>query len=146
MSNNSLNMHDSDKPWYKEGLRFGCTECGKCCTGAPGFVWISEDEIAAMANNLDISPKLFKLKYTRKRENRYALTEKKSQNNSCVFLEGNKCVVYKSRPLQCRTFPWWKENLNTRESWENAAKDCEGISENAPLIPYSQIQLLERGN
>ena len=26
--------------WYADGLRFTCTQCGNCCTGQPGFVWI----------------------------------------------------------------------------------------------------------
>ena len=34
------------KPWYAEGLRFKCTECGQCCTGAPGYVWVNEEEVA----------------------------------------------------------------------------------------------------
>ena len=27
--------------WYHLGLRFQCTGCGDCCTGAPGYVWIN---------------------------------------------------------------------------------------------------------
>ena len=40
---------DAPAPWYAEGLRFKCTQCGGCCTGGPGFVWFDEDEGAAMA-------------------------------------------------------------------------------------------------
>ncbi len=126
-------------PWYKEGLRFKCTECGKCCTGAPGFVWITEEEMLAMAQHLKIELGLFKKKFTRQRDNRYALIEKKSTNNSCIFLEGNRCSIYKARPKQCRTFPWWQENLNTKESWERAAVDCEGITEEAPIVSFEEI-------
>jgi Fe-S-cluster containining protein len=39
----------ADKPWYKEGLRFKCTACGDCCTGAPGFVWVNKEEMEALA-------------------------------------------------------------------------------------------------
>ena len=28
------------EPWYRDGLRFECTRCGHCCTGAPGYVWV----------------------------------------------------------------------------------------------------------
>ena len=28
------------EPWYRDGLRFACTRCGACCTGAPGYVWV----------------------------------------------------------------------------------------------------------
>ena len=26
-----------------------CTQCGACCSGEPGYVWVNEGEIAAMA-------------------------------------------------------------------------------------------------
>lgn len=128
-------------PWYKEGLRFKCTECGKCCTGKPGFIWVSKEEISAMAAFLNISQELFKRRYIRSRDNRFALIEKKTDAGdvACVFLKDKKCEVYQSRPAQCRTFPWWKENLNTEESWKLAAEGCEGINMDAPLIPYSEI-------
>src|SRR5207248_8895996 len=35
-------------PWYQDGLAFTCTRCGKCCTGEPGFVWVTDDELAAI--------------------------------------------------------------------------------------------------
>src|SRR6185295_3846657 len=97
------------EPWYKKGLNFKCTECGQCCTGGPGFVWVTEEEIAAMADLLQISVKDFKIKYVRKRGKRQSLNERKSDNFACVFLKDKKCLVYKARPEQCRTFPWWKE-------------------------------------
>ena len=37
------------EPWYQDGLKFNCTQCGDCCTGAPGFVWVNQAEIEAMA-------------------------------------------------------------------------------------------------
>ena len=40
------------KPWYKDGLRFECTQCGACCSGEPGFVWVADEEIAGMAGLL----------------------------------------------------------------------------------------------
>ncbi|MBS0654184.1 MAG: YkgJ family cysteine cluster protein [Verrucomicrobia bacterium] len=127
-------------PWYKGGLRFKCTGCGKCCTGFPGYVWVTEEEMAAMASLLNISVDLFKRRYTRIREGRYSLTEKVSQNYDCVFLKDKKCLVYEARPKQCRTFPWWEENLESEESWKCASQGCEGISEEAPLVPYDEIE------
>ena len=40
-----LNSDSEAQPWYAAGLQFGCTECGNCCAGAPGYVWISTEEI-----------------------------------------------------------------------------------------------------
>ena len=41
-----------EKPWYSGGLAFECTRCGHCCTGDPGFVWVTEEELAAIAKFL----------------------------------------------------------------------------------------------
>ena len=81
------------------------------------------------------------MKYIRSRDNRYALVEKKTQNGeyACIFLKDKKCQVYQNRPKQCRTYPWWQENLHTEQNWKLAAATCEGINDQAPRIPYSQI-------
>ncbi|MCA9080037.1 MAG: YkgJ family cysteine cluster protein, partial [Planctomycetaceae bacterium] len=43
----------TELPWYHAGLPFSCTQCGDCCTGSPGFVWVTEDDIRAIAEHLD---------------------------------------------------------------------------------------------
>lgn len=128
-------------PWYKDGLRFGCTQCGKCCTGAPGYVWIDEKEIAEMAKFLKISAEEFTKKYVRRVGERLSLRED-SHNYDCVFLEEKKkCQVYGARPKQCRLFPWWPEHMKSRKNWEQAGKYCEGINhQDAPLVTLGQIQ------
>ena len=30
-------------PWYADGLPFTCTQCGDCCTGDPGYVWVTDE-------------------------------------------------------------------------------------------------------
>ena len=40
------------EPWYKDGLQFECSQCGDCCTGAPGYVWVNKQEIAALAADI----------------------------------------------------------------------------------------------
>lgn len=135
-------MSESSLPWYKEGLKFKCTECGKCCTGSSGYVWLSLDEMQEMANVLKLPLDLFKRKYIRQKGNRFALIEKRALNGDydCIFLEDKKCKVYQARPLQCRTFPWWPENLRCEESWKSAGLECEGINDEAPTVSYDHIQ------
>ena len=136
---NPLKIVDSEKPWYSEGLRFKCTECGKCCTGAPGYAWVSEKEIEAIAAFLKLSVEAFGRKYLRLVNGRYALVEKRVTYD-CVFLKNKKCEIYPVRPTQCRTFPWWVQNLSSPESWKEAASYCEGISDDAPLVPFQVIR------
>lgn len=136
-------MSDENKttlPWYKEGLRFQCTECGKCCTGSPGYVWVTEEEMVSIAAFLKTPIDAFKKKYTRQKYGRFALLEKDRENFDCVFLNGKACSIYSVRPKQCRTFPWWKENLQSEESWRAAKQYCEGIRDDAPLVPFSTIE------
>jgi Fe-S-cluster containining protein len=135
---NRLKVLSDDKPWYAEGLRFKCTECGQCCTGAPGYAWVNDDEIQAIADYLKMDVKAFGKKYLRFVQGRYALVERK--NYDCIFLKDRKCSVYPVRPSQCRTFPWWVQNLTTPEAWKEAAQYCEGINDEAPLVPIEIIE------
>jgi uncharacterized protein len=125
--------------WFKDGLRFKCTECGKCCTGSPGYVWVTEEDIQRMANELNMPIHAFMKKYLRFKEGRYALIEEVSKSYDCVFLKDNKCQIYRARPKQCRTFPWWVQNLESKEAWQEASKECEGIHKDAPLHSYHDI-------
>lgn len=129
-------------PWYKEGLKFKCTGCGKCCTGKSGFVFITKEEISEAAKLLNLDEKTFKIRYIRTRDNRLALVEKRNEQGEydCIFLKGKECQIYQARPKQCRTYPWWPENLNTPDSWELASIECEGINNAAPLISFEEIE------
>ncbi len=130
------------KPWFKDGLRFKCTGCGQCCTGSPGYVWVSPSEAEAIAEQLKISVEEFIQKYTRRVGNRLSLLERRRNNNyDCIFLDGKRCTIYEARPEQCRTYPWWPENVNTPEDWKAEGVRCEGINHpDAPLISLQEIQ------
>lgn len=131
---------EEKKPWYAEGLCFSCTGCGGCCTGAPGFVWITEEEIQAMAEFLNLSSLEFMRRYVRLVNGRYSLTERRVTYD-CVFLEdGKRCKIYSVRPVQCRTFPFWPENLASPEAWQAAKAHCEGIHEQASRVELEEIE------
>jgi len=137
-------MSNSPLPWFHQGLPFKCTGCGACCTGSPGYVWVTPEEIASIASHLQLSSQEFAKKYIRKVGDRFALIEKRKDSNTydCVFLKGKKCEIYSTRPKQCQTFPWWKENLTSQEAWEEAAQSCEGI--NHPEAPTISLQEIEK--
>jgi uncharacterized protein len=127
--------------WYKKGLRFQCTGCGQCCTKEPGYVWLSADEIHAIAAHLHISKEEFIRRYTRSVFGRISLLENKITFD-CVFLKDKKCQIYPVRPQQCRTFPWWKENLESPAAWKETALRCEGIDHSdAPVVSFDAIEL-----
>ncbi len=128
------------EPWYKDGLRFSCTGCGKCCTGSPGYVWVTEEEIASIADYLQLSIDAFSKKYVRKIGSRFSLSEH-PRTYDCAFLKDNKCTIYPCRPKQCQTYPWWIHIIRSQEDWENSAVTCEGINHpDAPLISKEEIE------
>ncbi|OWK43019.1 YkgJ family cysteine cluster protein [Fimbriiglobus ruber] len=125
------------EPWYKDGLQFTCTQCGKCCTGEPGFVWVNDDEVRALAKNRGMPLNEFLAVYTREARGHRTLREK--ANGDCVFYEaGQGCTVYRVRPRQCRTWPFWESNLETPEAWEHTTQICPGSGE-GELIPVEEI-------
>lgn len=126
-------------PWYEKGLRFECTGCGKCCTGSPGYVFVSKEEIVSMADHLHMDLDAFCKKYIRKVGERYSIKEHPT-TYSCLFLEGKLCSIYQARPKQCRTFPFWERNLASKEAWEDVKHSCEGIHDAAPLITLEEIR------
>lgn len=129
----------NDTPWFSEGLRFKCTGCGKCCTGFPGYTWVSREEMETIAKELHITLEEFMKRYVRKVEDRYSLLEH-PKTYSCVFLKDNKCQIYSARPRQCRTYPWWQKNLSSKQEWDKAASFCEGINHpDAPVVPAEHI-------
>ena len=42
----------SSRKWYADGLHFECTQCGNCCSGPPGYVWVTKQDIKAIARHL----------------------------------------------------------------------------------------------
>jgi Fe-S-cluster containining protein len=114
-------------------LTFRCEGCGTCCSGPEeGYVWISREEIEAAAAFLQMGVEDFKEAYVRRVGIRYSLIEKE-HNKDCIFLEAQgkqkQCQIYPVRPLQCRTWPFWRENLRSRSRWERAGEQCPGINQ-----------------
>ena len=126
------------KPWFDKGLRFQCTGCGDCCTGAPGYVWVNAEEIAAMARRFGTDVANFEARYVRKVGARKSLIE--YANGDCVFFDpaSRHCTIYEDRPQQCRTWPFWGSNVATEEAWNHTCEVCPG-SGKGPLHSAAQV-------
>jgi Fe-S-cluster containining protein len=116
-------------PFYEKGLRFSCLRCSTCCRHTPGFVFLSEKDLHGIAGFLHMSPEEVRRRFCRIVQvggfKRLSLKEK--GNLDCVFWEAEGCTIYRERPLQCRSFPFWSANLLSRDAWERAAEMCPGI-------------------
>ena len=116
---------EPEAPWYREGLAFSCTRCGACCTGAPGYVWVSHEEIARLAQFRGDSIDEFSARFVRQVGDRYSLIER--PGGDCVFWDRQAgCTVYAARPVQCQTWPFWPENVETEEDWAGVKQVCPG--------------------
>lgn len=142
---------DAATPWYRDGLCFACTQCGNCCSGAPGFVWVTPEECERIAGVLRIPVETFIAQHTRRTASgRRSLLE--HRNGDCEFLErvpGGKtrCTIHAARPTQCRTWPFWKSNLESAETWADTGRHCPGINQGTrhPL-PVIQQALADNGS
>ena len=140
----------TSKKWYHGGLAFACQGCGGCCSGPEeGYVWVTAKDIKKMAELLGLNEADFRNQYVRRIGRRYSLKEKEP-NKDCVLLSdtnGNakQCLVYSIRPVQCRTWPFWKENLSSRRAWDYAAQNCTGLNRGKWFSP-EQIQAAATGD
>jgi uncharacterized protein len=129
----------SETPWYREGLRFTCTGCGDCCTGEPGAVWVNDEEIGRLAAFLGLEPAELEARFVRRLGARKSLFER--FDGDCVFFdpESRRCRVYPARPVQCRTWPFWPDNLESEAAWRETEAACPG-SGRGELVPLARIR------
>jgi uncharacterized protein len=113
--------------WWKDGLKFGCTACGRCCQNE-GEVWLDADEFADLSTNLNEAPEAVLEKYTEKTMSGWVklknqISDDPKINDRCIFLgaDGKECSIYSSRPIQCRTYPFWPRLLSSPEEWNKEA-------------------------
>ncbi len=126
---------------FKEGIRFECQGSGKCCVsrGSYGFVYLSIKDLKRFSKYFNLSIAEFKKKFCQITDGFVHLAEKESFNGKCIFLKNKRCSVYECRPSQCRTWPFWNENMNAK-IWNNDISiNCPGIGKGGK-INYNKIK------
>ncbi len=118
-----------NEPFYKDGLMFECTQCSACCRFDPGYVFLSASDLKRFSDSFKMEKRDFVDKYCRIVDmggyKRLSLKEK--ENYDCIFWNGG-CTVYELRPLQCRSYPFWRPFLESREAWDREAVNCPGMN------------------
>jgi len=119
-----------DSNFYKDGLSFECTRCSRCCRFDPGYVFLSYNDLRKLLEHTGMRRGDFLQRYCRtvNISGEYRLSLKEKLNYDCIFWSAEGCRIYGSRPLQCRSFPFWPENLINRDYWDQAARHCPGIN------------------
>ena len=105
-----------------------CATCqGRCCTGESGYIYVSKDEIKAIAEVLNIDINELRVEYLFKKGYKYSIKELKYNDSyECIFYdrESNGCKIYNARPIQCKTFPFW-DYYKSRVT--ELKEECPGI-------------------
>ena len=115
----------SNRPYFFDrGIQFECRQCGGCCTGDPGIVYADKNEAARMAEYLGITFSAFVDTYLYPMRAGYGVKE--HSDGRCFFYDGG-CIIYPVRPHQCRTYPFWFENLRSVKRWKRVSEACPGI-------------------
>lgn len=153
---------DAQGAWFRDGLRFSCTQCGNCCSGSPGHIYFTAAESVAMAARLGVSLNEFHRRFVRRVQPEgagpegpflYTLAEKKAapgaDGQDCILLDRSSgrglCSVYEARPAQCRSWPFWAGNVDSAQAWDEAKADtpCPGMGA-GPLVPAAEVARLAR--
>lgn len=113
-----------EEPWYARGVRFECQQCGECCGGAPGYVWLAQRDVERISAFLNTSHRDFTRLFCREVRGKLSLIER--PNYDCVFRTPEGCRIYPVRPHQCRTFPFWPHLVRKRRRWESLKSRCPG--------------------
>ena len=137
-----------DNDTGEAGLSFGCTMCGECCSGLGGYVLYTDEEADGLARRFGITREEFIRRYTHDTAAGRSLREVSSDHGlDCIFLDRTKipgravCGVYEDRPMQCRTWPFWKSNLQAPWAWSRASRNCPGINKGTRYT-VQQIRIL----
>jgi len=114
--------------FYENGLRFQCQRCSGCCRGEPGYVFLHDEDIDRLSGRLGTDRETFLEGRCRVVdmgiERLYSLKEKK--NNDCEFWDAG-CSLYLDRPVQCSSYPFWAQIVESEASWQAEAGVCPGI-------------------
>jgi len=110
--------------FFDAGICFECRQCGQCCVGEPGTIYVTKDEIASLAAHFQMSRAEFTERYLYPFKDSFSICE--DPQGRCLFFD-NGCTIYPLRPSQCRTFPFWFSNLRSESKWRRIEAACPGI-------------------
>jgi Fe-S-cluster containining protein len=81
-----------------------------------------EGEVKRIAGAAELRPEEFSLP-TGKEPYRYTMRKKEGK---CIFLNGIDCQIYPHRPLLCRFYPFWLEELDGDYEFK-VSGECPGV-------------------
>lgn len=148
-------------------LPFDCTGCGNCCK-TTGNVYMSPQEVAVAAAYKNMTTTEFidsyadyKLEATTTETSNSAVSagggdvpwillqnrepETGEGPAACVFLdrETNMCGIYSVRPIQCSTYPFWTNILESEQKWNEEVRRKDSVDDEIDVNMNKQQNLPE---
>lgn len=134
-----MSHNQNDFPWHFD--QTACKAChGKCCRGHAGYIWITKEESQKLAATKKIDIALFYRHYARNVSGRISLQERViNGEHFCCFFDpvSSRCAVYKNRPEQCATFPFWDSFTRKPQALLDI---CPGVSLKPCLCDKAESQ------
>lgn len=118
-----------DCDFFNDGLKFSCKRCGKCCGESPGFVYLSQKDLNKLCEYFNMAQDEFIKKYCRWVDyygGAKALALNEKERYYCIFFNDG-CTVYKARPVQCFTYPFWPWIIENNSAWLANKNECAGL-------------------
>jgi hypothetical protein len=107
---------------------------------------VAKPEVELIAKHLKLTPNELCRRYMRNVGVRMSIIEERVSKD-CIFLQDNdgvrQCRIYSVRPAQCRTWPFWTENLASPDDWNRAALRCPGINRGR-LYTFEEIERIRK--
>ena len=130
-------MTTSKKWWEKESLRFECqSDCFKCCE-KPGIVYFDKKSIENASKITKLSPAQFRKEFLKRNDGQWV--HEVEDRNPCAFLTPEGCSIHFGKPIQCRSYPFWSENMTSKAMWKLVGGFCPGIG-SGPHIAVATIR------
>jgi len=118
-------------------FRFECqTGCTNCCTQR-GHVFVTDDDVGRIAAHLDLERAAFERRYVYR--SKWGARLSMPLGRTCHFLRDGGCAIHEVKPLQCRVFPYWPENVANRSSWKGLRRYCPGVGA-GPLVEIQTVR------
>lgn len=112
--------------FYDDGVRFECTRCGHCCT-CEGYVFITAADLGRLIENEGFELEELQKHYFSSYQGYTVLRD--NSRGDCIFWDSEikGCKIYKNRPTQCQTYPFWKINFKTKGDLNREYQECPGL-------------------
>jgi hypothetical protein len=107
-------------------MRFQCQPGCIACCNQKGYVYLTRDDIARLAEHLAITCAEFRRRYLCGAAP--LLRFRKQRHKECPFLLADGCSVHAIKPLQCSSFPFWPGLLASAGERRQTATYCPGMN------------------